>query len=341
MNIPHNQPSLNYRESRAVKKVFKSSWIAQGRKVFEFEEKICDFLGLPSGHAVALSSGSAALYLALILLNAPGKKIMIPTYTCGSILNAVKLAGARPLFLDCKVNEPNVEFIENEKLKADIFIAASIFGIPIEIPIKRNIQVIEDISQAFGSSINNIKIGTFGNVGIASFAATKLITTGGQGGILFSKDKSLIEAAKDFREFDGRHDSVARFNFQMTDSQAAVGIEQLIKFQGFIEKREELFAIYAQSGLNLIHDHNENHFQVKFRAVIRTKHAERIAGKMLERGISTIVPYASSELYKNGTLHPNARNISESTLSIPIYPNLSKKSARLIARYIMESLEIV
>jgi len=75
LNIPHNRPTFDREETRAGQSVIKSGWVAQGKKVEEFEEKFCDYMGLPRGHAVAVSSGSAALYVAILALEGRGQRI--------------------------------------------------------------------------------------------------------------------------------------------------------------------------------------------------------------------------------------------------------------------------
>jgi len=99
------------------------------------------------------------------------------------------------------------------------------FGIPVDLTDFKSKITIEDCAQALGAKVNGVPVGLQGNVGIYSFYATKLITSGGQCGMLVCKDKSLVDKVKDYREFDYRQDRKYRFNFQMTDLQAAIGRE--------------------------------------------------------------------------------------------------------------------
>ena len=100
--IEHNKPTLGKQEQRAVSKVLESGYIAQGLEVERFENEFCDFLDLPEGHAVALSSGTSALFMALWSLNAKNKSIAMPVYACSALRNAVAMAQAK---------EPNISFM--------------------------------------------------------------------------------------------------------------------------------------------------------------------------------------------------------------------------------------
>ena len=91
--IPHNRPCLGAEDSAAAVAVMKSGWLAQGKEVSLFEDDLCAFLDLPAGHGVALSSGSAALYLSLLALNVRGQRVAAPAYSCRALLNAIQLAG--------------------------------------------------------------------------------------------------------------------------------------------------------------------------------------------------------------------------------------------------------
>ena len=152
------------------------------------------------------------------------------------------------------------------------------YGIPIEFDRKNNTTV-EDCCQALGAKIDNQLVGLQGDIGFFSFYATKLMTSGGQGGMLISENKNLIDNAKDYREFDMRHDKKKRFNFQMTDLQAAIGREQLKKLPGFIKRREEIFQLYKKEGLDLldIKPEEESYLKpVRYRAIIQTKKPKQI-----------------------------------------------------------------
>ncbi len=100
--ILHNKPTFGKEEEQAAIRVIRSGWVAQGKEVESFENEFCNYLGLPDGHAVALSSGTAALFMALWVLKAKGKKVAFPVYSCSALRNAVAMTGADEILSDIR-----------------------------------------------------------------------------------------------------------------------------------------------------------------------------------------------------------------------------------------------
>ncbi len=335
--ISHNQPSLHFEEQDAMARVLESGWIAQGPEVDAFENELCDFFELPIGHAVVVSSGSAALYLALWALNGRNKHIGLPVYSCAALRNAINLIGGRCIYLDCASNSPNINPTALTASFIDILIAPSIFGIPVELSTKLNCKIIEDVAQALGASSYGKRIGLRGDIGICSFYATKMITSGGQGGAIISHDMALIDAIRDYREFDCRDDKKLRFNFQMTDIQAAVGRVQLNHLPHFIEQRDEWFSLYQSVGLNLVDGRTDQITPVRYRIVMRTSEPNRVIKSLALAGIRAIVPVEINELLDDPWRYPMAANLTKTSVSLPAYPNLSKEVVGTIARIAKEA----
>ena len=230
--IPHNKPTLGKEEEEACLRVIRSGQLSNGDEVRSFEDEFCNFLGLPKGHAVAVSSGSSALFLAIKILSSDKKTVTIPGYVCTALRNAIELNQLDIEFVDVKKNTPNVD---NALIKSNSNpkIIPHMYGIPVDVSQINNEYVIEDCSHAVGAKINNQSVGTFGEIGIFSFFVTKLMTTGGFGGMLVSKSFETVSEARNFIEYDGKLDKKSHFNFQMGNLQAAVGREQLKKFHSF------------------------------------------------------------------------------------------------------------
>lgn len=321
--IAHNKPTLGYQEQKAASKVLNSGYIAQGKEVEKFENEFCEFIGLPEKHAVALSSGTSSLFMALWSLEAKNKAIAMPVYVCSSLRNAVAMSNAKEVLIDNAEDSPNICLNKLQKSNADIAIIPHIFGIPNEITNIKNVDIIEDCAQSLGALIGNKKTGLIGKCGIFSFYATKLMTSGGQGGMFVSKDKNLVDKVRDYREFDCRRDQKERFNFQMTDIQASIGRVQLKKLPNFLERRQEIFTLYKESGLDLIE--SKSNAPVYYRAVIRVNNPKEIKDQLLKQGIKTIVPIEDWELLGDAVNYSNSYNFTQKTLSLPIYPSLSNK----------------
>ena len=335
--IPHNLPTLGLDEQAAASRVLASGWVAQGPEVDAFENELCQFFNLPEGHVVAVSSGSAALYLALWALDGQAKRIGLPVYSCTALRNAVGLAGGNGVYLDCEKNSPNVDLDAAARSKLDILIAPSMFGIPVKLPVAERYKVVEDLAQSLGAMSNSERIGLRGDVGVCSFYATKLMTTGGQGGAVISRNKALIDKVRDYREFDCRDDKQLRFNFQMTDLQAAVGRVQLGRLPDFIERREKWFAIYRETGLDMLDDSTPGYRPVRYRNVMRCSDPARVMAALASEGIRSIVPIEEYELLDDPIKYPAALGLANSTLSLPAYPSLREEDVSRIARIAKEA----
>ncbi|CAK8721708.1 Aminotransferase DegT [Candidatus Electrothrix gigas] len=338
--ITHNKPTLEQEEQKAALNTIKSGWVAQGSEVEQFENEFCDFLGLPNQHAVALSSGTAALFMALWVLSAGNKTVALPVYVCSALRNAVGLVNATEILIDTEQNSPNICLSMLQDSHAKIAIIPHMFGIPTDLTRINDIEIIEDCAQSIGTSIHGVPVGLHGTVGIFSFYATKLITSGGQGGMLVSKDKTLIDAVRDYRNFDCRKDKKYRFNFQLTDLQAAIGRVQLQKLPPFLARRSEIFEMYQEAGLTLLDaPQSMDCVSVRYRAVMKTSVPQKIIDHLLHNGIKTIVPIEDWELLGQSNLFPNAHYLTQHTVSLPIYPSLSDIEIYKIIKTIKETLE--
>lgn len=335
--IPHNKPTLGPSEFAAAQRVLQSGWLAQGKEVEAFENEVCEFLGLAQGHAVAVSSGSAALYAALMASNNHGKFVAAPAYSCRSLWNAIELANATAIWLDTEKDTPTVSQAVIQTASAQRTIVAHMFGIPS--PFISNDQfVIEDCCQALGAEIKGNKVGTIGDAGVFSFGATKLITSGGQGGMVVSNNTDFIEHIRMTRDYDTVPDRHARFNFQMTDLQAAIGREQLRKLPDFLMRRQEIFDIYRHYGLPLLPDKHGQVKPIRFRAILLTSQAQQIQSALANQGIASIIPVTESELLAPVSTVPFATAFTHSSLSIPIYPSLTDEDAVRIAQICQQGM---
>ncbi len=347
--IPHNKPTIGEEEIRSIVKSLRSEWIAEGKEVKQFEDDFCRYLGWKPGCAAAFSSGTAALYVALISLGIKNRdEVIIPTYTCSALLNAIYFAKAKPILVDVNPEDFNISF---EKTKKEInsrtkaIIVPHIFGMPAETDkfIKLGIPIVEDCAQAIGSKLNGRKVGTFGKVAVFSFYASKLLTTG-YGGMVFSKDKDFIKKVKDYREFDCRKEYKPRFNFQMSDFQAAMGRVQLKKLPSFLKNRKriagEYYKVLPQDKVWPIKN-IKNKEQNFFRFLLRANKPKKIKKFLAERGINTTIPIETYELLhrylnKNTKDFPVSEKIAETTLSLPVYPSLTNIEIKRIKTVLKE-----
>ena len=330
--IPHNLPTIGKEEEDAALRVLRSKQLSQDAEVELFENEFCDYLGLSRGSAVALSNGTSSLFMALKILNAKGKKILFPGYVCSALRHAVAMADGIENTVDVEPNSPNLNMSIIKQNLPDISIIPHMYGIPVQIDADDTL-VIEDCCQALGAKVKNQMVGLFGDVAIFSFYATKLMTSGGQGGMFVSKNQEYVDAVRDYREFDLRNDSEKRFNFKMTDLQAAIGRVQLKKLPSFLKRREEIFQYYKKSGLDLLDIDDELRGilePVRYRAIVKTKYPRKLVNSLESVGVQSIIPTEDWELLGQREFLPNALKFSHETISIPIYPSLTKEHLDII-----------
>ena len=331
--IPHNKPTLGVEEEEAAIRVIRSGWLARGDEVKSFENELCNFVGLEKGHAVAVSSGTAALYLALLTLGAKGKRVASPGYVCAALRNTVDMLEAENVLIDTHHGSPNIDLEIVKKENPEIAIIPHTYGIPANLSNFKKINLIEDCSHAIGAKINGKSVGLEGELSIISLSATKVITSGGSGGIIISKNKKLIENLVDYIEYDMKNDANNRFNFQMNDLQAAIGREQLRKLPDFLKRREEIFQKYKISGLDLLDIStvdNKTIQPVRFRAVLKTKKQFETIKLLKEHDITSRVLNDEWLISQNPKQFPNSFSMVQNSVSLPIYPSLSDEDVEKI-----------
>jgi len=248
-------------EVDAALEVLRTKRLSQlvGEEVSRFEEAFSKYYGVK--HAVAVTSGTSALHLALAAAQlGPGGDVILPPYTFMATANAVLHQGLVPLFADVNSEtyglDPNeVDRRVTEKTKA--VIPVHMLGQPadmqliLEVARQHGLTVIEDCAQANGAEYKGKKVGTFGDIGCFSFYLNKHITTGGEGGMLITNDDELAERARSVanhcRVRVSPYPNVPAhnvywgvgYNYRMTQIQAAIGRVQLRKLDAFIAKRRK------------------------------------------------------------------------------------------------------
>lgn len=335
--IPHNKPSLDNREIAAVIRVLKSNWIIAGKEVEKLEDNIKKSINVK--YAIAVNSGTSALHLSLIALSVGrGDEVILPAYTASDILNPIYYTGAVPVLVDIEENGLNIDTLQiknklNSKTKA--MIIPHTFGFPARIDeIKKyKIPVIEDCAQAIGSFYQKTPVGSFGDLSIFSFYATKMLSTG-QGGMVITNNKDYYTTIKDLINYNGRDNYKVRYNYPLTDIAASIGNVQFNKLNLFIERRKHIASKYIDvlEEKNVLYwpkkeDSHVNHF----RFVIQfdtSRRRDSIKEKLAQKGIITIVPVAPFELLhvllkQNKRYFPRAQKLADTSLSLPMHPTLT------------------
>lgn len=337
--ISHNKPTIGEDDIESVSTTLKSNWIAPGQRVKQFED---EFTAYMTGHGrcgtVAVDSGTSALHLALIALGIQkGDEVILPTYVCTAVLNAVNYTGAIPVLTDINSYDFNISYEDTLRKitdKTGVLIIPHMYGIPADIDkfLELDIPIIEDCAQSIGAQYKNQKVGTFGDLSIFSFYTTKLLTCA-KGGAIYSKNKEYIDTIYDLVNFDCRPTYKTRYNYRLSDFQAALASSQLGKLDDFIEKRNAIAGEYNKTVekkkdafVVKISDDKEN---VWYRyVIISNKNFEIIKNDFLKEGIAVINPLENWELIHNylgldRNDFKNSESITKKTISVPIYPSLA------------------
>ncbi len=342
--IQHSKPTLCGEEVDALSLVIKSGHIAQGDKVEEFEDALARFAGVKG--AVALSSGTAALHLGLLAMGVSSRdEVLLPSYVCTAPLNAVHYTNGRPRLCDIELESFNIslESIEEagtEDTKA--VIVPHMFGntADLERIEEAGIAVIEDCAQSVGAMYGEVRTGSFGRFSIMSFYATKMMACG-EGGALLSNDEKILMFARDMRDYDEKDSYKVRYNYKMTDVQAAMGLVQMKKLPGMIQRRKEIASRYDEAFKDLEIILPKAEFDhVYYRYVIRTeKPPQEVISSMKEKGIICARP-VFNPLNRYLEMRSGFRNTDEvfsSAVSIPIYPALTGEEEKRIIEGVKES----
>lgn len=329
--IAHSKPTIGEGDIEAVTEVLRSGLVAQGEKVQKFEAALARFTG--KRRAVAVSSGSAALHLSLLAIELPrGSSVAIPSYVCASPLHAVQHICGQPAVTDIEetnfgMDAHHLEDIirkHSEKLTA---IVPHMFGRIVDIDKLRSTSNVEFIVEDAAMAIGHPDIGK-GDIVICSFYATKMMTTG-EGGMVLSDDEELIDRVRDIRDYDKKDSHTARFNYKMTDFQAALGISQLSRLPQFLKRREEISELYGDKQ------------EACYRYVVRSDNLERDLRMFQERGIECRKPvYRPVHEYLGhpDDDYPETSRAMREALSIPIHPSLTDDEVEYIAEAVEEIL---
>lgn len=255
--IPVYQPSLDGNEKNYVNKCLESTWISsKGEFLGLFENSFRQYID--TKYATGVCNGTVALHLALVALGiGPGDEVIVPTLTYVASVNAISYVGATPVFVDsdraswqldpndvrCRIT-PNTRAIMVVHLYGHPADMDSIIAIARE----HDLFVIEDCAEAIGSRIRGQHVGTFGDIATFSFFGNKTITTG-EGGMVVTNDPTLFDRTIHFKgQGLAQHRTywhdVVGYNYRMTNICAAIGLAQMERIDGFLEKKLHLAKHY-------------------------------------------------------------------------------------------------
>jgi dTDP-4-amino-4,6-dideoxygalactose transaminase len=335
--IKHNSPSIKKKYLAKVNERLLSNNLTTGDAI----KKVENFFNkkyYKSGSSCLTSSGSSALYLAIMSLSKKKNlRILVPSYCCSAVLNAIYLSGNIPVLSDINLEDFNINL--SKKFKAiDIIVALNIFGSDPNIKIIKkiypNAKIILDACHSIGKKILKKDLSFLADIVIHSFYATKIITSG-HGGLIWSKNKKYISLCKNYINFDQRKNYIKRFNFLMSDVQAEILYQQLKCLDKFRVFRKNIFCNYQNSLHNDIKIFSHYNFDndIIYRSILIFKNnfiRNKFIKHMKKNNIECIIPIENFELLHNylkiNKKHfVNSEKVSSTSASLPMHHNLSKK----------------
>lgn len=348
------QPIMGAEEEAAVIGVLASGQLAAGAYVERFEQRFARICQVRE--ALAVSSGTAALHLALLAHEiGQGDEVITSPFSFAATANTILLVGAKPVFVDI---DPRTYNLDPALVKAAVtprtkaIMPVHLYGNPADmdhlmaIAQAHGFAVIEDACQAHGATIHGKPVGSFGT-GCFSFYATKNVTTG-EGGAITTNDPEIAERVRLLRSHGQRerykHVSIG-YNYRLTNIQAAIGLVQLDKLERFSEQRIANAAVltdrigpYLQTPISL-----PGHRHVYHQYTIRVPHdRDAFAQALRERGVGTAVhyplpihrqPYYQEQGYEVAL--PVAETAAREVLSIPVHPALSQADVEKVAEEVV------
>ncbi len=371
IKVPFGRPDITKKEIKAVVKVLKNPILAHGPLSHKFETLFAKFTG--SKFATSVSSCTAGMHLFYLANNIKkGDEVIVTAQSHVSTAHSISITGARPVFVDCNSYNGTIDINKiKEKItkKTKAISIVHHLGNPadvqsvLKIAKKNKLLVLEDCATALGAKINKKHVGNFGNVGVFSFYPIKHMTTG-EGGMVISNDKKIIEKINKLKAFGvnrnylnrrvpGEYDAnLLGLNYRMNEISAAIGIEQIQRFPKFLEIRKKNYnylvsKIQKKNNFNIV-DFKNKKFNGSYYClclVVNDKRINRleVIKKLNKKGVGTSIyypkPIPQMSYYKkkygySSNNFSNAEKFSYRSIALPLGTHLKKKDLDLIANSI-------
>ena len=347
--IPIAKPLLGEDEFAAVKEVLASGRLVQGPKVEAFEKAFAAYLGRT--HAIAVGSGTAALQVALLAHGiGRGREVVVPPLTFFASASTVLQAGAKPVFADVDRASYNLDPSKLPEVltrKAKAVMPVHLYGQTVDMdPVleaarEHDLVVIEDACQAHGAEYHGKKAGHLGDSACFSFYATKNMTTG-EGGMVVTDDAKVAERARLLRDHGQAHKYehvLLGYNLRMTEIAAAIGLVQLRKLEGWVQRRRENAKALTKglAGIDGLVPPAEGNWMVHayYQYVVRAEPSfplsrDEIVQTLTDDGVGSRASYPMP-LYKQEALKglrlrgrcPVAEDVVTRLFELPVHPGVS------------------
>jgi dTDP-4-amino-4,6-dideoxygalactose transaminase len=331
-----------------------------GKNVQTLESNFAEFCGVES--AVGVSSGTDALHIAIRACGiGPGDEVITVSHTFIATIEAIILAGAKPVFVDIDPQTYNIDTGQIERMinsKTRAILPVHLYGHPsdmdpiLELARTYKLKVIEDACQAHGAEYKGRRTGSMGDAGCFSFYFTKNLGAYGEGGIITTSDPDIAERCRMLRDHGQNskyHHSMMGINGRLDEIQAAVLRVKFPHLEDWIEKRRNLAQAYNAGLAPLLKKPQEMPWakHVYHLYVIRTPEREELRAWLESKGIGAGMHYPipvhkqeAWRVYGGGDFSlPITEKITEEIISLPIYPEMTNEEANYICSCIREFIE--
>lgn len=363
-------PDLEFKEVKnPLKRVIDSGWLTKGPKTKELEDAIVRYLGVK--YAVAVSSGTAALHLALLSLGIKsGDEVIVPDFTFPATANTVELCGAKAVLTDIELNDFNIDPLkikENINRRTKAIMPVHQFGNPAEmdrimkIAASSKLFVIEDAACALGAKYKSKMCGSIGDMGCFSFHPRKVITTG-EGGVVATNKPHLAKRLRILRDHGMKEINrktnflLPGFNYRISEIASVLGLSQLRKIETIIRKRDRLYNVYRKvvsrvNGVSVIpvipDKHNRSVHQTFVAKIDKEINIFELIRFLKYRGIESTVSstavhrqlyYKKSYCYKEKKLK-NSFVASKKSIALPFHCRMKERDFYKVSRTLKEYLD--
>jgi perosamine synthetase len=341
-------PDVGREELDAMAEVVESGMLTMGACVPEFEAGLAR--ACETRHAVAVSSGTAALHLAVLALGLePGDEVIVPAYTFPATANVVALSGLKPVLVDV---DPATMNLDPEQVvvgpRTRAVLAVHLFGRPARLDQLPDLPMIEDAAGALGARRAGRACGSLGLAGCLSFHPRKIVTTG-EGGAVTTDDDRLADAVRELRHHGWRGDDMPHpgFNYRLPDLLCAIGTTQLRRLDALLAARTRIAAAYAERLRDLpvvLPEADEGDVHGWQAYVVQVDRRDDVLAGLRAEGIEAqIGTYALPLLsaYRDQGFFPGAEHAYEHALALPFHTRLTEaeldRVAEALARLLTNS----
>lgn len=374
--VPLADLDFDAEEELAVFEVLRSRWLSMGVVTKQFEEDFSEFIG--AKHTIAVTNATAALHLAGVAIGlGVGDEVILPSLTFVATANAIRYAGATPVFADIEstdrlnISPSSIESLITDKTRAIMVMHYAGFACDMvtitEIARRHNLVVLEDSAHAVGSELNGRKLGTLGRIGCFSFFSNKNMTTG-EGGMLATDDDALAEKLRILRSHGmtslswDRHKGHAStydvidlgYNYRIDEMRSALGRVQLRKLPASNKRRGELTSLYRELLLEITPEIQMPFTELRelpcyhILPVLLPENVNRMKfmENMKAQGVQTSIHYPAvhhfhiyeDEWRSRGNHLPVTEDVSSRQITLPLFSTMKDEQVEWVVQAVKQAL---